>query len=244
MKWDDIGLIISSRRHGDNGLIISVLTRDHGKHSGYIRNKVTKKNSFIYELGNFINLTWTGRLEEHLGYYQCELIKSYSYNFFNNSLNLSALNSFCDMQNIFLPEREVYKNLYEESINFVKIVNNNSYDWLSHYVKWELFLLSELGYGIDLSSCAVTGKKSDLIYVSPSSGRAVSASAVGKWKNRMLDLPKFLITKDMSNIEKENIINGIKLTSYFFKKYLTNLGLNLPASRDRFINELLKLNLK
>lgn len=242
MKWDDTGIIISSKKHGDSSLILSVLTEEHGKHSGYIRNKVTKKNSFIYEIGNIIDLTWTGRLEDHLGYYKCELLNSYSYNFFDNSLTLNALNSFCDLQNNFLPEREVYKNLYNHGISFIKLVNSKNLDWVYNYIKWEVILLSELGYGMDLSCCAVTGNKNNLIYVSPKSGRAVSADAAGKWKSKLLNLPGFLISSELEKINKNNIIDGIKLTSFFLKKYLSNLGLKLPESRDRFVNELMKLS--
>ena len=243
MKWDDTGLILSSRKYGDNSLILSVLTKDHGKHSGFVRHKVTKKNSFIYEIGNVINVTWTGRLEDQLGYYKCELIKSYSYNFFDNALNLSALNSFCEMQNKFLPEREVYKSLYEESLNFLKIVNYTSYNWLYSYIKWELLFLADLGYGIDLSCCAVTGVNEDLKYVSPRTGRAISSNAAGTWKKRLLKLPKFLITTEESDVNKSDILDGINLTSFFLKKHLSNLGLKLPQSRDRFINELQRITL-
>tara|TARA_B100002052_G_scaffold297199_1_gene327349 strand:- start:565 stop:1299 length:735 start_codon:yes stop_codon:yes gene_type:complete len=243
MKWDDTGLILSSRRHGDNSLILSVLTMKHGKHSGFVRHKVTKKNSFIYEIGNVLDLTWTGRLEDQLGYYRCELIKSYSYNFFDNPLNLLALNSFCEMQNNFLPERESYKNLYRESLHFLKIVNYNNFDWLCDYIRWELKFLAELGYGIDLTSCAVTGQKEDLSFVSPKTGRAISASAAGVWKKRLLALPRFLVNSNISNIDKSSIIDGINLTSFFLKKHLSMLGLKLPGSRDRFINEIHKINL-
>ena len=243
MKWHDIGIIISSKKHGDNSLILSVLTKEHGKHSGYISNKITKKNSFIYEIGNIVDLTWTGRLEDHLGYYKCELLNSYCYNFFDSSLTLNALNSFCDLQNNFLPEREVYKKLYNHSISFIKLVNSNNLDWIYDYIKWEVTFLSELGYGMDLSSCAVTGNIKNLIYVSPKSGRAISADAAGRWKSKLLNLPYFLITSDESDINKNSIIDGIKLTSFFLKKYLSNLDLKLPESRDRFVNELMKLSM-
>jgi len=241
MNWNDNGIIISMRKHGDNSLILNVLTENHGLHSGYIRNKISKKNSFIYQMGNVLSITWTGRLEEHLGYFKCELLYSFSYKFLNNRLALNALNSFCDLHNFLLPEREVYKNLFSKSIKFLEFTDTENTEWVREYIRWEVILLSELGYGLDLSSCAVTGNNNDLHYVSPKTGRAVSTEVAGKWKNKLLNLPSFLVSVDNKTINKKDILDGIKLTSFFLKKYLFTLNLNLPISRDRFINELKKL---
>jgi len=243
MNWNDTGIIISMRKHGDNNLILNVLTENHGLHSGYIRNKISKNNRYIYQMGNVLFLTWTGRLEEHLGYYRCELLHSFSHKFLNNVLTLNALNSFCELHNSLLPEREMYKNLFSKSIKFLKLVDAENTDWISEYIRWELILLSELGYGLDLTSCAVTGINNDLHYVSPKTGRAVSTVAAGKWKNKLLVLPHFLVSIEKKVIDKKDILNGIELTSFFLKKYLFTLDLKLPISRDRFINELKKLEI-
>ena len=243
MRWSDKGLVISVKKYGENSLILHLLTKDHGVHAGLVKYISTKKSGHIYELGNILSVEWTGRLEEQLGFYKSELEKSYLYSIINNSLKLDALNTICPMLSTFLPERQVNSKLYQETIEIIAHLNNNNNDmtWISRYIQWELLLLSELGYGLDLSRCAVTGEIESLKYVSPKSGRSVSELGAGKWAKKLLILPKFLQKYNTIAMDNEELNSGIKLTTFFLNRYAVSIGLKLPESRDRFTNKLKKI---
>ena len=241
MRWSDKGLVISVKKYGENSLILHLFTNDHGVHAGLVRYSSTNKSGYIYELGNILSVEWTGRLEEQLGFYKSELEKSYLYSIINNSLKLDALNTMCSMLNMFLAERQVNSKLYQETIKIIEHLNNNDMTWVSRYIQWELLLLSELGYGLDISKCAVTGEIKNLKYISPKTGRAVSKLGAGKWAKKLLILPKFLQKFNNNTVDNDELNYGIKLTTYFLNRYVASVGLKLPESRDRFTNKLKKL---
>tara|TARA_B110000238_G_scaffold92117_1_gene100805 strand:- start:164 stop:838 length:675 start_codon:yes stop_codon:yes gene_type:complete len=224
MRWDDEGLVISVKKYGENSLILHLFTKNHGVHAGLVRYSSTKKSGYIYELGNILSVEWTGRLEEQLGFYKAELEKSYLYTIIKNPLTLEALSSISSMLKMFLAERQVYNKLYRETIEIIKNLDENDMTWVSKYIHWELLLLSEMGYGLDLSKCAVTGEIKGLKYISPKSGRAVSKLGAGKWEKQLLVLPKFLQKINTNTIDSEELNDGIKVTSYFLNRYIESIG--------------------
>lgn len=240
MKWQDRGLVVSVKKYGENSLILTLFTENHGIHSGLVKYFSRKKKINIYQVGNILSIEWTGRLEEHLGFYKAELDKSYIYNILNNSFTLEALISLCTLIHKFLAERQLHNNLYIKSIELIKLMNIKDSVWLPAFIQWELILLTELGFGLDLSKCAVTGEYNNLNYVSPKSGRAVSSIGAGKWKNKLLSLPSFLININQKTIENNEFIAGVKLTTYFLNRYALSVGLRLPEARDRFTNKIYK----
>ena len=149
------------------------------------------------------------------------------------------MTSHCSLEQVFLPERERCKNIYNNSIKFIEQLSIDNDSWLYDYVRWEIGFLEQLGYGLTLNKCAVTGKNNDLLYVSPKTGRAISKLAAGKWVNKLLPLPSFLINKEKDNkILKTEFMKGILLTGFFLSKYADSVGVKLPYARNFFINKI------
>ena len=175
MKWTDDGIILSTRVFGESGRILTLLTPGHGRHAGLVRIPKTRSRLNI-ETGTFVEATWNARLSDHLGQWQLETIASLSARLMPFPLPLIALGSACALTNEYLPERHPYPSLYgllKQLIEDLAYTDN----WRLPYINYELALLKDLGFGLDLSACAVTGQTDNLIYISPNTGRAVSEKA-------------------------------------------------------------------
>ena len=200
---------------------------------GIIRGLHSKNKRSIIEPGNEVFATWSGRLETHLGNYNVEPIKLWSSHVLQFKDKLSAISSICSLISLTMAERQPNPIIYFSSKKLIEIVASKREDWIREYVFWEMQLLSEIGYGLDLERCAVTSKSSDLVYVSPSSGRAVTNEGAGDFRNKLLPLPKFM-TDFKAYYDNDDIYNALNLTEFFFKKrfFLPN-NLNFPQSRNR-----------
>ena len=183
MEWRDKGILLATRPFGETSLIIDVFTPDHGKSSGVVRGGQSKKLKPILQIGAQIDLTWKARLEEHLGSFQVELIRSRTANVMNDRLLLAGMLSSATLINRFFPTGQVYKEFYKSSENLFDLLQFPDI-WTLGYFKWELEFLETLGFGLDLEKCAVTGSTEDLKFISPKSGRAVSKAAAGDWSSR------------------------------------------------------------
>jgi DNA repair protein RecO (recombination protein O) len=190
MQWNDEGIILSVRPHGETAVIADVLTRDHGRHAGMVFGGRSRKLRPVLQTGNHVDCVWTGRLSESLGQLTLELRRGFAAEAMADPLALSALMSIADLGRL-LAERDPHPNLFEISLFLLGFLDDPTV-WPALYARWELALLEELGFGLDLESCAATGATHDLIYVSPKSGRAVSAAAGEPFKDRLLPLPVFL----------------------------------------------------
>ena len=239
MEWSDDAIVLSARKHGETSLIVSLLTRHHGRHAGLVRGGSSRRNRGLFEPGNHVRAHWRARLEEHLGAYQCELTKAVAAEWMDDRLKLSALSSVCAVSDVALPERESHTPLYEGLLVLISSFADNQL-WPTVYVKWELGLLQELGFGLDFSSCAATGNTENLAYVSPKSGKAVSVAAAEPYKNVLLDLPEFLL-KDGQTGSKSEVYQALKLTGYFLERHAfgTYPG-HAPDARARLIERLRK----
>lgn len=233
MRWESNGLILNFSKYNEKSYILEIFTEEHGKHKGIIRGLHSKNKRSIIEPGNEVFATWSGRLETHLGNYNVEPIKLWSSHILQFKDKLSAISSICSLISITMAERQPNPLIYFSSKKLIEIVASTRDDWIREYVFWEMQLLSEIGYGLDLERCAVTSKSSDLVYVSPSSGRAVTNEGAGDFKNKLLPLPKFM-TDFKANYDNDDIYNALNLTEFFFKKrfFLPN-NLNFPQSRNR-----------
>ena len=236
MKWTDKGIVLSTKKHGETSIIVDLLTENHGRHLGFVRGGNSKKLRGTLQTGNLIQAYWQARLVEQLGYFKCELSEGFAAKFMRDPLKLSALSSACALTKSTLAEHEFQKSVFDGLLAlFFSFEHDN---WQSAYVKWELGLLGEIGYGLDLTTCAKTGQNDQLTYVSPKSGRAVSLTAGEPYKKKLLLLPQFLLHPGKSGTANE-INNGLKLTGYFlYNKVFKQTGQKLPNSRYRLVERL------
>ena len=214
MEWRDKGILLATRPFGETSLIIDVFTPDHGKSSGVVRGGQSKKLKPILQIGAQIDLTWKARLEEHLGSFQVELIRSRTANVMNDRLLLAGMLSSATLINRFFPTGQVYKEFYKSSENLFDLLQFPDI-WTLGYFKWELEFLETLGFGLDLEKCAVTGSTEDLKFISPKSGRAVSEAAAGDWSSKLLPFP-MAASGQVNSLE--DVLDGLKVSQYFLEK--------------------------
>lgn len=236
MEWTDEAVILSVRAHGETAAIVELLTRGHGRHSGLVHGGRSRKARPVLQMGNHVSATWKARLSEHLGHMNVELQRGYAAQSMDDPAALTALTSLCALSRL-LPEHDPHPNLYEITL-FVLGFLDDAAVWPALYVRWELALLDELGFGLDLSSCAATGTTEDLAYVSPKSGRAVAREAGRPYENKLLILPQFLTTSRPTGanalITPGDIDAGLTLTHYFFAaRVLGPRDIAMPDTRTR-----------
>ena len=235
MEWTDQGIVLSARRHGESSVILSLLTAGHGRHAGLVRGGGSRRQRGTLQPGNLVTATWRARLEDQLGSFGVELQRNPSAAWLDDPARLSALSSACTIADQTLPEREPCDSVFHGLSRLFAVLDGP--DWAAAYVEWELALLGELGFGLDLSACAATGRNDALAYVSPRSGRAVSISAGEPYRERLLKLPGFLISQETA--EPADIAAGLKLTGFFLDRHLfAPHKRGLPDSRERLVARL------
>ena len=232
MQWSDEGVVLSVRSHGETAAVAELFTRSHGRHLGLVHGGRSRKLRPILQMGNHVEATWKARLSEHLGHATLELRQAYAASALDDPLALTGLTSLCSLARL-LPERDPHPNLYEVTL-FVLSFLDDATVWPALMVRWEMALLDELGFGLDLSSCAATGGNDSLVYVSPKSGRAVSASAGEPYKDRMLALPAFLTQGRQAAVTRADMLAGLALTGHFLEsRVLQPRDITMPEPRVR-----------
>ncbi|KUO59924.1 MAG: DNA repair protein RecO [Alphaproteobacteria bacterium BRH_c36] len=241
MEWIDEGIVIAVRPHGETSAIAEVFTRGHGRASGLVRGGRSRQMRPVLQIGNHVEATWKARLSEHLGNFRLELQRGYAASAMNDAARLAALSSICTLLR-HLPERDAHANLFEITMFVLSFLDDDKV-WPGLVVRWELALLEELGFGLDLSECAATGSNDQLIYVSPKTGRAVSASAGEPYKTILLPLPGFLTKGPPSDLRPGDVEAGFRLVGFFLEKYvLLPKGERLPDVRRRMIELVCRLS--
>jgi len=238
MRWSDEGIVLGSKRHGESSAIVELMTREHGRHLGLVRGGTGRRLRPILQAGNGVSAVWQARLDEHLGLYALEGMTLRAASFLPVSHALYAVTHLAELCRL-LPERDPHPQIHAE----LSAVLDDLLDLraaASALVRFELLLLAELGFGLDLESCAATGTTADLIYVSPKSGRAVSRQAGEPWKERLLRLPRFVHGSDAGAPSVEDISAGFDLAGFFLLRHvLEPRGLRLADARASFIAALL-----
>ena len=237
MEWSDEGVILSVRPHGETGAVRELFTRAHGRHLGLVHGGRSRKLRPILQTGNHIDATWKARLSDHLGHFAIELRRGFAAVVMDDAAALAALTSLAALSRL-LPERDPHPNLYEVTLFVLGFLDERSV-WPALLVRWELALLEELGFGLDLASCAATGQTNELVYVSPKSGRAVSAAAGEPYKGRLLSLPAFLRRGPAGDVTLEDVRAGFALTGHFLAaRVFRPRDLAMPQARLRLLSYL------
>ena len=232
MEWRATGILLSVRRHGENGTIIETLTEDHGRHAGLVHGGAGRKMAATLQPGNLLSLRWRARLADNLGTFEAELIHGYASEAMADREALATLEAMRAVACTLLPERAA-TSLFDLTKLVLDLLGQPEARRVA-YAQWEVALLAELGFGLDFKSCAATGRTDDLTYVSPRSGRAVGRDAGEEYAERLLPLPSFL-SMGGSRIDRTEFANALALTGYFLERWAGSaVGLNaLPPARER-----------
>jgi DNA repair protein RecO (recombination protein O) len=256
MEWTDQGILLSARRHGESAAIASLLTPGYGRHAGLVPGGGGRRMRATLQPGNLLQATWRARLAEHLGYMTCELVEGWSADLLDDDLRLAGLTAALALVDAALPEREPHRRIYEDLAALIQSLRSGEplEAWGARFARFEATVLADLGYGLDLASCAATGATTGLTHVSPKTGRAVSSAAAAPYKERLLTLPGFLLPNAdaATPVTRAELLAGLKVTGYFLEQnvfsHLPVLGgrengqaeqrRGLPPARERLLDKL------
>jgi DNA repair protein RecO (recombination protein O) len=233
MQWTDDGIVLGVKRHGEANAILELMTHGHGRHLGLVRGGFGSRFRPVLQPGNSVSAAWRARLDEHLGNYTVEGLRLRAAGYFSAPHAIYGVTHLAALMRL-LPERDPHTGLYEALDAILDQLDDPALA-APMVVRFELRLLSELGFGLDLEQCAATGASRDLAYVSPKSGRAVSRSAGEPWADKMLRLPGFLRQHDAIP-SGHDLADGFALTGYFLTRHVLEArGLSLGDERAYFI---------
>lgn len=217
--WSDQGIVLSARAHGEGGAIVALLTENHGRHAGYVHGGMSSKKRSMIERGTLVRAEWQSRVSDNLGSYTIESEKGLSINTLDDGLKLKSLLSACALCDAALPEREGHAGLYHGLAALIQSFEGEH--WQYAYIIWEIQLLRELGFRLELDKCAGGGDPQTLTHVSPKSGRTVSKAQAVPYKEKLLELPDFLRPAEMreGRDADEDIALGLKMTGHFLEHW-------------------------
>ncbi|MEQ9260453.1 MAG: DNA repair protein RecO [Roseovarius sp.] len=238
MEWRDAGILLSSRPHGESAAIIEMFTPERGRHAGVVRGGASRRLAPLLQPGAQLDVTWRARLEDHIGTFQVEPLRSRAAAAMGDRLSLAGLNAVVSLLLFCLPEREAHARLYEQTERLLDLLGQGEI-WPLAYMRWEMALLEDLGFGLDLSGCAVLGPEAnDLSYISPRTGHAVSRRGAGDWAARLLPLPPCLLGE--GEAPDAEIVQALEVTGHFLRNHVApELGHKpLPEARERYMHRL------
>lgn len=221
MEWTDDGIVLGVRRHGEGSVIAELLTRTHGRHLGLVRGGTSARMRPVLQPGNTVRAVWRARLDEHLGNYAIEALTLRAAKVLTASHAVYGVTHLASLARL-LPERDPHENIFDMVEGAL-----DDFDDARHaavqLARFELTILAELGFGLDLSACAATGATEELVYVSPKSGNAVSRSAGEPWQDKLLRLPSFLrddIEVAAGSLTDDDLRDGFQLTGTFLLRHV------------------------
>lgn len=237
-EWDDEGILLDKIKYSDFDGVVSFFSKNHGYVKSFCKECFTKKNLSTFQKGNLLHIYYYAKSDNSVGNIRCSLFQNYSNKIFNDLIRLNVINSVCSLLSL-LPEKEVNTNFYlKTKFLFTSLADKN---FLKEYSFWELDFLFALGFGLDFSKCAFTETVENLEFVSPKSGRAISKNAALPWKNKLLELPSFLIDKKI-NPSLFEIKKALYLTGFFLENHVSKtLNYTVPNARNLLINSILEV---
>jgi len=239
MEWRDEGIILATRKHGETSAILEVMTRERGRHLGMVRGGRSKRMRPFLQPGNRVDVLWRARLDEHLGFFQVEPIEQNAARLLESAVAVYGLQTLAAHLRL-LPERDPHGRLYE-TLGLILAYLDDASVAGALVARFEIMILDELGFGLDLLQCGATGTRDDLIYVSPKTGRAISRDAGAPWADRLLVLPNFLKSGADISGDGEALTAAFRLTGHFFARHVYEpRGITAPDSRAGFLAALLK----
>jgi DNA repair protein RecO (recombination protein O) len=234
MEWTDEAVVLSARPHGETAVLAEMLTRAHGRYAGLVHGGRSRRLRPVLQTGNHVDVTWKARLADQLGFFSVEPRRGFAAEIMQDGAALAGLTSLVTLARL-LPERDPHPTLYEVTLFVLGFLDDPTV-WPALMVRWELALLAELGFGLDLSRCAATGQNDNLVWVSPRTGRAVSASAGEPYRDRLLALPGFLAGRTGGLTGPDDLKQGFGLTGHFLEtRVLAPAGNQLPEVRQRML---------
>jgi DNA repair protein RecO (recombination protein O) len=236
MEWTDEGIVLGTRKHGEANTILELMTREHGRHLGLVRGGTGSRMRPVLQPGNSVGVTWRARIDEHLGHFAVEGLDLRAASFLAHAhavYGITYLGALCRL----LPERDPHPQVFAD-LNAIVDQIGERVQAAALVARFELSLLADLGFGLDLAECAATGTDTDLVYVSPKSGRAVSRSAGEPWRDKLLHLPAFLRWPEGPlEFATDELAAAFALTGFFLARDLFEpRGLPLPESRQHFLS--------
>ncbi len=241
MEWTDDGIVLGVRRHGESSAIAELLTRAHGRHLGLVRGGAGSRMRPLLQPGNSVRAIWRARLDEHLGTFAIEGTRLRAATLLSVSHAAYGVTHLAALARL-LPERDPHEDIYDMLDRTLDDFDDAG-DAAVHVVKFELAMLAELGFGLDLANCAATGETTDLIYVSPKSGGAVSRAAGEPWRDKLLRLPPFLRQGEShdNGWSDQDLQDGFLLTGRFLLRHvLEPRGQGHSDARDGFIRAVIR----
>jgi DNA repair protein RecO (recombination protein O) len=233
MQWTDEGVVLGVKRHGETSVILELMTQERGRHLGLVRGGSGTRLRGVLQPGNSLRATWRARLDEHLGHYAVEGINLRAAGFLTAAHavhGVTHVSALCRL----LAEREPHARIYRALENILDKIED-TFSAATLIARFELAFLAELGFGLDLEACAATGTTTDLVYVSPRSGRAVSRTAGEEYRDKLLRLPAFLRTDDEVP-SPVDLADAFALTGFFLERHAFEpRGLPISPARARFI---------
>ncbi|WP_274424257.1 DNA repair protein RecO [Chelativorans sp. YIM 93263] len=239
MEWRDQGIVLGTRRHGETSVILEAMTAAHGRHLGLVRGGRSRRMQPVLQAGNRVELTWRARLDEHLGNFQVEPVALNAARLMNSALSVYGIQTLAAHLRL-LPERDPHPGFFE-TLGFMIEHLEEVHTAGVMLARFEVAVLEELGFGLDLSHCAVTGQQEGLAYVSPKSGRAVTREAGEPWQDKLFPLPAFLIAEKDVPCDRPDIQNAFALTGFFLHRHVYEpRGLMEPEARVGFLAALMR----
>ncbi len=235
MEWQAPAVVLDARPLGEGGAVVTLLTEAHGRHAGLAKGGASRGQAALWQPGNLVEARWVARLPEQLGALSGELVHAAAALAMEEPLALAILRAATALADGALPEREAHPRVFHGLVALVATLARGGEAAMPELVRWEAELLADLGYGLDLARCAVSGSVEDLAFVSPRTGRAVSAAAVGEWRDRLLPLPGFLLGQGPSG--PVDWAAGLRLTGHFLARDVFGVQHRpLPAARERLVD--------